>query len=209
MRLAPRRKQTGFGVGARPKPEPGEKIFVIVEGRGSFELCPIKTDGLVREAPRTDHLKGLFKKRVGCPQQQYAVVRRPFRHGQRLDVGERHTVVIGLGAAALALVRIGGKGPRRVGVNHLVALGLRRGTHSASPSYSGASIAHARGRRPGGQSPFIGTSTLLAGVLLGRFFGRDPVVALEPAAEIDPGAANRAEWPMLRRRRLAADRARA
>src|SRR5271166_3302069 len=63
MRFAARREQTRFGVRARPKSEPGEEAPVIVEGLGLPQLCPIETDGLVREAPGTDHLKGLFEKR--------------------------------------------------------------------------------------------------------------------------------------------------
>src|SRR5215472_6938130 len=51
-------------------------------------------------------------------------------------------------------------------------------------------------------------STALSVVaILGRLFGRDAVVALEPAAEIELRATRRAEWPILRQRRLAAYRA--
>src|SRR2546427_6852730 len=54
----------------------------------------------------------------------------------------------------------------------------------------------------GGLSRFV-----LARTLVGRFFGRDAVVALEPAAEINIGAPPRAERLMPRHRWLAADRA--
>src|SRR5579883_2763853 len=54
-------------------------------------------------------------------------------------------------------------------------------------------------------SLFIGLAALL---FLGRFAGGNAVVAAEPAAEIDHGAARRAEGPVLGAGGLAADRAR-
>src|SRR5215472_14070255 len=53
-----------------------------------------------------------------------------------------------------------------------------------------------------------GRSTALSAVaILGRLFGRDAIVALEPAAEIELRAAQRTEWPILWQRGLAANRA--
>ena len=53
-----------------------------------------------------------------------------------------------------------------------------------------------------------GMSALVTQILVGRLLGRDSVVAFEPAAEIDTCTPHRAERPVLRCRRFAADRAR-
>ena len=77
VRVAARREQTRFGVGARPKSEPGKEITVVIEGLGLSQLCPIETDGLVSEAPGSDHLEGLFEQRIGRPEKQDAVICGP------------------------------------------------------------------------------------------------------------------------------------
>ena len=62
------------------------------------------------------------------------------------------------------------------------------------------------GRQHGRDAALVGLALGLARRVVGRLFGFDPVIALEPAAEIDIGAAGRAERLMPRRGRLAADR---
>src|ERR1700730_16555111 len=59
------------------------------------------------------------------------------------------------------------------------------------------------------RAPAAWSTGFLTVPFVGALLGRDAVIALEPPAEIDLRAARRAEWPVLRRRRLAADRARA
>src|SRR5205823_7894699 len=66
--------------------------------------------------------------------------------------------------------------------------------------------ATARDASMAGMRALVGLALGLARRIVGRLLGLDRVIALEPAAEIDIGAAGRAERLMPRRGRLAADR---
>src|SRR5947208_10712387 len=66
---------------------------------------------------------------------------------------------------------------------------------------------NAHGSQHGSDADLFGLALGLARRVLGRLLGLDPVIALEPAAEIDIGAASRAEGLMPRHGELAADRA--
>src|SRR5580704_19405868 len=59
------------------------------------------------------------------------------------------------------------------------------------------------------RAPAAWSTGFLTVPFVGALLGRDAVIALEPPPEVDLRAARRAEWPVLRHRRLAADRARA
>src|SRR4051794_24954215 len=63
------------------------------------------------------------------------------------------------------------------------------------------------GSQHGSDTDLFGLALGLARRILGRLLGLDPVIPLEPAAEIDVGAAPRAEGLMPRHGELAADRA--
>src|SRR5690606_15434089 len=73
LRLASRRQQAHFAIGARPVPKPHAHIFLEGEKSVLIGLEPAKSAGLISEAPTLDNSQSLVDRRPHNPDKQRAI----------------------------------------------------------------------------------------------------------------------------------------